>query len=194
MHGFYYALLWIRDILVWIWIRGSRSLIYGSGSGTCFLHTWLTRCQQNISFFSKFFAYTSVFKVKKSKKKSQNSKIKVFLTFFACWWFLWYVVYSMGGKCWGGGWENRPPPPPHPLLWGGGEGNNYAFSLLSSLLAHFGFFFFAVSSVSLACEQSEKNTFFRFKARTKIPTFSLVFALSEYERRTLSRVEFKYFD
>ena len=49
----------------------------------------------------------------------------------------------------------------------------------------FAFIFFAVWSVSLDCEQSEKNIFFRFKARTKIPTFSLVFALSEYERRTL---------
>ncbi len=55
MHGFYFALLWIRDILVWIWIRGSRSLTYGSGSGSCFLCKWLTRCQQKISFFSKFF-------------------------------------------------------------------------------------------------------------------------------------------
>ncbi len=33
--------------------------------------------------------------------------------------------------------------------------------------------------------KAKKHTFFRFKARTKIPTFSLIFALSEYERRTL---------
>ncbi len=31
----------------------------------------------------------------------------------------------------------------------------------------------------------KKPLFFRFKAKTKIPTFSLIFALSEYERRTL---------
>jgi hypothetical protein len=37
----------------------------------------------------------------------------------------------------------------------------------------------------LHANKAKKNTFFRFKARTKIPTFSLIFALSEYERRTL---------
>jgi hypothetical protein len=37
----------------------------------------------------------------------------------------------------------------------------------------------------LVANKAKKNIFFRFKARTKIPTFSLVFALSEYERRTL---------
>ena len=61
------------------------------------------------------------------------------------------------------------------------------FSLLLLLLTHFAFIFFAVWSVSLSCEQSENNHFFRFKARTKIPTFSLIFALSEYEQRTLRR-------
>jgi hypothetical protein len=46
------------------------------------------------------------------------------------------------------------------------------------------------------CEQSEINHFFRFKARTKIPTFSLIFALSEFERRTLiiGRVAHSYGD
>jgi hypothetical protein len=45
------------------------------------------------------------------------------------------------------------------------------FSRLFLLLTHFAFIFFAVWSVSLNCEQSEKTHFFRFKARTKIPTF-----------------------
>ncbi len=33
--------------------------------------------------------------------------------------------------------------------------------------------------------KAKLTTFFRFKAKTKIPTFSLIFALSEYERLTL---------
>jgi hypothetical protein len=37
----------------------------------------------------------------------------------------------------------------------------------------------------LHANKAKKTPFFRFKARTKIPTFSLIFALSEYERRTL---------
>jgi hypothetical protein len=36
----------------------------------------------------------------------------------------------------------------------------------------------------LHANKAKKHTFFRFKARTKIPTFSLIFALSEYEWRT----------
>ncbi len=38
------AVLWVRDILVRIRIRGSVPLTYGSGS--CFFRLWLTRCQQ----------------------------------------------------------------------------------------------------------------------------------------------------
>jgi hypothetical protein len=44
-------------ILVWIRIRGSVPLTYGSGfgssSGSCFFRQWLTRSQQKISFFLK---------------------------------------------------------------------------------------------------------------------------------------------
>ncbi len=52
---------------------------------------------------------------------------------------------------------------------------------MPSLLTHFAFIFFAVWSVSLDCEQTEKT----FHSENKNPTFSLVFAFSEYERRTL---------
>jgi hypothetical protein len=57
------------------------------------------------------------------------------------------------------------------------RGRGWGFSLLFSLLTQFAFIFFAAWNVSLPCEQSEKTHFFRFKARTKIPTFSLIFAL-----------------
>ena len=63
---------------------------------------------------------------------------------------------------------------------------NCNFSLLFSLLTHFRFHFFRCLECSAWLRtKQKKNIFFRFKARTKIPTFSLVFALSEYERRTL---------
>ncbi len=51
--------LWIRDKLERIRIRGSGPVTYGSrsrsGSGSCFFHQCLTRCQQNISFLKKCF-------------------------------------------------------------------------------------------------------------------------------------------
>jgi hypothetical protein len=56
-------------------------------------------------------------------------------------------------------------------------------SLLFSLLTHFAFIFSLFGVFRLIASKAKKPTFFRFKARTKIPTFSLVFALSEYERR-----------
>jgi hypothetical protein len=65
--------LWIRDILVRILIRGFVQLTYGSGSGSCFFHQWL-----KISFFEGTF--TSVFKDKKSKRSHNIAEIKVFLT------------------------------------------------------------------------------------------------------------------
>ncbi len=37
--------------------RGSVLLTYGYGSGSCSFHQWLSRREQNTSFFSKFFAY-----------------------------------------------------------------------------------------------------------------------------------------
>jgi hypothetical protein len=61
------------------------------------------------------------------------------------------------------------------------------FSLLFSLLTRFALIFFAFGIFRLHANKAKKNHFFRFKARTKIPTFSLIFALSEYERRTLIR-------
>ncbi len=76
--------LWIRDILVPIRIRGSVPLT--SGSGSCFFRQWLTSCQQKISYlFKVFFPYyflklyfhqSSKIKI---KKKSQNSRNQVFL-------------------------------------------------------------------------------------------------------------------
>jgi hypothetical protein len=74
MHGFYYALLWIRDILVWItdlWIR-IRILLFTQVAD---------KMPTKNKFFQFFFAYTEVFQNKKSKNKSQNSKIHAFLSF-----------------------------------------------------------------------------------------------------------------
>jgi hypothetical protein len=45
--------LWIRDILVRVRIRGSVPLTYGYGSG--FFRQWLTRCQQKVSFLAYYF-------------------------------------------------------------------------------------------------------------------------------------------
>ncbi len=65
------------------------------------------------------------------------------------------------------------------------RGRGWGFSLIFLLLTQFAFIFFAVWNVSLPCEQSEKTHFFSLQSEMKIPTFSLIFALSEYERRTL---------
>ncbi len=71
-------------------IRGSVPLTYGSGS--CFFRQWLTRCQQKIIFFQRFFAYyyqedtmISVFIDKKTKRSHKILQVdfKVFLHFFA---------------------------------------------------------------------------------------------------------------
>ncbi len=51
--------LWIRDILVRIRIRGSVPLTCGSGSRSCSFREWLSRCQQKLSFvFYSFSAYS----------------------------------------------------------------------------------------------------------------------------------------
>ncbi len=65
--------LWIRDILVRIQIRGSVTLTKGFrfGSGSCFL---------------KFFAYYFFRYISSVKKKSKNSRNQVFFTFSSCWW------------------------------------------------------------------------------------------------------------
>jgi hypothetical protein len=62
---------------------------------------------------NKIFAHTSVFKDKKFKKKSQNTKIKVFLTFllvdvFMVWYVGFYELFVL--------WAGRSPS-----QWGGGE-------------------------------------------------------------------------
>ena len=51
--------------------------------------------------------------------------------------------------------------------------------LLFSLLTHFAFIFFAVWSVSLACEQSEKNHFFSLQSDNKNPH---IFAYFRFKR------------
>ncbi len=55
------SVLRIHDILVWIRIRGSMPLTYGSGSGcgsgSCSFRHWLSRCKQKLFFFKSFFAY-----------------------------------------------------------------------------------------------------------------------------------------
>ena len=60
---------------------------------------------------------------------------------------------------------------------------NCNFSLSSF---RFAFIIFAFWSVSLACEQSEKTPFFSLQSEKKKAFFSLIFALSENERRTLT--------
>ncbi len=60
------------------------------------MRQWRTRCQQNISFLSKFFCFllfegtfTSFFKDKKSKRSKRSDKIvdiNVFLNLFALLW------------------------------------------------------------------------------------------------------------
>ncbi len=159
-HGLYCALLWIRDILVWIWIRGF--------------------------FISKFFAYTSVFKYKKSKRSHKIVKSRFFLLFLhidgfygmlismSCLFFGWEVV---------GGWvrespsDPTPPSPPTPCC--GGRGARGIFLCLFASLTHFAFIFFAVWSVSLACEQSEKNLFFSLQSENKNPH---IFAYFRFKR------------
>ncbi len=66
------AVMWIRDILIRIPIRGSVPLFYGSifGSGSCLLLYEIT--------------YTSIFKGIKSKKKEKNSKNQGFSYLIAC--------------------------------------------------------------------------------------------------------------
>jgi hypothetical protein len=85
------AMMWIRDILMRIRIRGSVLLTYGSrfGSGSCFFRQWLTRCNKKYLFKTCFAYYfmkvhehqSSKIKIKKEVKTSRN---KVFSYFFAC--------------------------------------------------------------------------------------------------------------
>jgi hypothetical protein len=54
----------------------------------------------------------------------------------------------------------------------------------------FRFHFFSLFGMfRLHANKAKKHTFFRFIARAKFPTFSLIFASSEYERRTLGTVQ-----
>ncbi len=75
-----------RDILVWIRIRGSVPLTYGSGS--YFLRKRLTRCQQKKFFSQRFWlllfegTFTSVFIAKKSKRRHKIVEIMFFSYFF----------------------------------------------------------------------------------------------------------------
>ncbi len=76
-----------HNILVRIRIRGSMPLTKGSGS--CYFRDWPSRCQQGTNFF-RFFClflyegtFTSFFKDKKVKKKSQNSRNQCF-AYYIC--------------------------------------------------------------------------------------------------------------
>ncbi len=129
-------------------------------------------------FISNFFVYTSVFKDKKSKR-SKIVKSRFFFLFLhidgfygmlismCCLFYGWEVV-GVGERI------TICPPPQPPAV--GGEGDNYAFSLLFSLFA---FIFFAVWSVSLACEQSEKNHCFSLQIENKNPH---IFAYFRFKR------------
>ncbi len=70
------------------------------------------------------------------------------------------------------------------------RGRGWGFSLLFSLLTQFALIFSLFGMFCFHANKVKKHTFFRLKARTKIPTFSLIYALSEYERRTLARSVF----
>jgi hypothetical protein len=86
---------------------GSVAFWYGSGSDdpyhwfmypdtAIFVSGWQD-ANTKISFFLKFFClYVHQPSRRKVKKKPQNSKIKDLLTFFACWWFLWYPICYVG--------------------------------------------------------------------------------------------------
>jgi hypothetical protein len=82
----------IRDILVWIQIRGSVPLTNGSWSGSgswaCYFRQWSSRWQQQQKNVSKFFfAFLKVhlyhFSKIKVVKKSQTRRNQVFLSIFA---------------------------------------------------------------------------------------------------------------
>ncbi len=88
------AVLWIRDFLVWIRIRGSIPLTYGFGSS--FFCQWLTRYQEKKAFFQMFFCLQRYLyflklhlhpssKIKSQKEVKKIVEIKVFPPFFACW-------------------------------------------------------------------------------------------------------------
>jgi hypothetical protein len=82
--------LWIREILVRIRIRGSGTFWFGSGSVASSFRQWFSKCKKG--GFSKFFSFLFFegtfklfFKDKKSKEVIiyKTVDIKVFLTFFA---------------------------------------------------------------------------------------------------------------
>jgi hypothetical protein len=59
IEGFLKTVLRIQDILVRIWIRGSRPLTNGSGSGygSCYFRHWPSRLQQKTNLKKSFSAY-----------------------------------------------------------------------------------------------------------------------------------------
>jgi hypothetical protein len=84
MHGFYFALLWIRDNLVTdLWIRILLFMQVADKMPT-----------KNMFFSQSFFAYTSVFKDKKSKRSHKIVKSRFFLLFCMLMVFMvWYVDF-----------------------------------------------------------------------------------------------------
>jgi hypothetical protein len=82
----------IHDILGWIRIRilGSMPLTngFGSGSWSCYIRHWHSRCQQKTNFLTQFFCllffevtFTSFFKDKKSKRVTKYYESRFFLLF-----------------------------------------------------------------------------------------------------------------
>jgi hypothetical protein len=136
------------------------------------IRKWLTRWQQNISFYYKFFLL--IHQSSKIKRSHKIVKSRFFLLFLhndgfygmlismSCLFYGWEVV---------GGWVRK-----------------YFWCLFASLFTFDSFrfhFFRCLECFACMRTKRKKKFFFRFKAKTKIPTFSLIFALSEYERRTL---------
>ncbi len=87
---FYTSVLRIHGNFVRIRIRGSMPLTNGSGFRSCFFRQWPTRRQQKTNLKKLFFClllfegtFTSFFKVKKVKKKSQNSRNQGF-SYYCC--------------------------------------------------------------------------------------------------------------
>ncbi len=66
------AVLWIRDILVRIRIRGSVPLANGTGSWSCYFRPWPSRRRQNLSFSASYFLKAHLHNFSKIKSHKED--------------------------------------------------------------------------------------------------------------------------